>query len=58
MVANRHIDGPLEVRGRNSDNGLIWQRLRWKPTKPLNGGLEPTFNWIASQVEESAIENV
>lgn len=57
-VGIRHIDGPLGVRGRNSDNGLIWQRLGWKPTMPLDAGLEPTFDWIASQVDAPAVENV
>ena len=57
-VGIRHIDGPLGVRGRNSDNSLIWQRLGWKPTMPLDAGLEPTFDWIASRVSESAPEKV
>ncbi len=57
-IGIRHIDGPLGVRGRNSDNGLILQRLGWKPTMPLDAGLEPTFNWIASQVEAPAVEKV
>jgi GDP-D-mannose 3',5'-epimerase len=55
-IGIRHIDGPLGVRGRNSDNALIWQRLGWKPTRPLDAGLEPTFNWIASQVDGAASE--
>jgi nucleoside-diphosphate-sugar epimerase len=49
----RHIEGPLGVRGRNSDNGLIAKRLDWKPSRPLREGLEATYNWIAAQVEES-----
>jgi nucleoside-diphosphate-sugar epimerase len=56
-IGIRHIEGPLGVRGLNSDNGLIWQRLGWKPTMPLDAGLEPTFNWIASQVEAQAAES-
>src|SRR5215472_13493048 len=31
----RHVHGPLGVRGRNSDNRLILERLSWKPTLPL-----------------------
>ena len=47
----RHIAGPLGVRGRNSDNRLIAQKLGWKPSRPLREGLEKTYNWIAAQVE-------
>jgi len=46
----RHIDGPLGVRGRNSDNRLIWQELGWKPSLPLRIGLEKTYHWIERQV--------
>jgi nucleoside-diphosphate-sugar epimerase len=48
----RHIPGPLGVRGRNSDNRLIAQRLGWKPSRPLCEGLEKTYRWILTQVEE------
>jgi nucleoside-diphosphate-sugar epimerase len=47
----RHIDGPLGVRGRNSDNRLIGKELSWKPTRPLYEGMEKTYNWIQQQVE-------
>ncbi|SVC59967.1 uncharacterized protein METZ01_LOCUS312821, partial [marine metagenome] len=30
-----HISGPLGVRGRNSNNNLIYEKLGWKPTRPL-----------------------
>jgi nucleoside-diphosphate-sugar epimerase len=46
----RHIDGPLGVRGRNSDNRLIRQKLRWAPSASLRVGLEVTYNWVAEQV--------
>ena len=42
----KHIPGPQGVRGRNSDNKLIWKELGWKPTKPLKEGLNVTYNWI------------
>src|SRR4029077_13673199 len=35
----RHIDGPLGVRGRNSDNRLIAEKLGWRPSLPLRRGL-------------------
>lgn len=45
-----HIEGPTGVRGRNSDNRLIALELGWKPTLPLEAGLEKTYAWIAAQV--------
>ena len=50
-ITKSHIDGPLGVRGRNSDNKLINERLKWKPTQPLIKGLELTYEWIDSQVK-------
>ena len=45
-----HIEGPLGVRGRNSDNKLINECLDWKPSSPLRYGLERTYEWVESQV--------
>lgn len=45
-IAKRHIAGPTGVRGRNSDNALIRERLEWAPSKPLRHGLERTYRWI------------
>mgnify|MGYP001167550578 CR=1 FL=1 len=45
-----HIDGPLGVRGRNSDNTLISSELGWSPSQPLRRGLEKTYEWIESNV--------
>ncbi|HYC13121.1 MAG TPA: NAD-dependent epimerase/dehydratase family protein [Stellaceae bacterium] len=50
-VAIRHIPGPLGVRGRNSDNRLIEEKLGWKPSAALKDGLAKTYAWIARQVE-------
>ena len=49
-LEKRHIDGPLGVRGRNSDNRLIGEKLGWKPTQPLSVGLAETYRWIERQV--------
>lgn len=46
-----HVPGPLGVRGRNSDNALIRQRLGWKPSAPLINGLEQTYFWIEKQAK-------
>jgi nucleoside-diphosphate-sugar epimerase len=45
-----HIDGPLGVRGRRSDNRLIEGRLGWKPSRSLRDGLEATYRWIEQEV--------
>jgi GDP-D-mannose 3',5'-epimerase len=46
----RHIPGPLGVRGRNSDNRLIAEKLGWAPSAPLEQGMRNTFGWINDQV--------
>ena len=45
-----HIPGPLGVRGRNSDNRLIQEKLSWEPSQPLKDGLIPTYQWISNQI--------
>jgi GDP-D-mannose 3', 5'-epimerase len=51
----RHIPGPLGVRGRNSDNRLIAEKLNWSPSAPLEQGLRSTFEWINSQVQAEVV---
>jgi GDP-D-mannose 3', 5'-epimerase len=46
----KHIPGPLGVRGRNSDNKLIREKLDWAPNKSLKEGLTRTFQWINKNV--------
>jgi len=48
----KHISGPLGVRGRNSDNRLIEEKLGWKPSCPLKEGLEKTYRWVQMMVEK------
>ena len=48
----KHIDGPLGVRGRNSDNKLIREKLNWAPSEPLKNGLTKTYSWIEEQVSK------
>lgn len=50
----KHIDGPLGVRGRSSDNTLIFKSLGWKPTQKLKTGLIKTYEWIHKQVQNAA----
>lgn len=49
----KHIQGPLGVRGRNSDNALIREKLGWAPSQPLGVGLKKTYYWIEEQVRET-----
>jgi nucleoside-diphosphate-sugar epimerase len=41
-IRKKHIPGPHGVRGRNSDNRLIEEKLDWAPTQSLRTGLEAT----------------
>jgi nucleoside-diphosphate-sugar epimerase len=60
----KHIPGPLGVRGRNSDNELIREKLGWAPSRPLIEGITTTYQWISEQVanakkqEESKAEEM
>lgn len=45
-----NIDGPLGVRGRNSDNKLLKEKLGWVPEWPLKKGMAITYKWIEEQI--------
>jgi nucleoside-diphosphate-sugar epimerase len=47
----KNIDGPIGVKGRNSDNNLIQEKLGWQPNFPLRKGMEITYKWINEQVQ-------
>jgi nucleoside-diphosphate-sugar epimerase len=49
-----NLDAPKGVRGRNSDNTLILERLGWEPSTPLSVGLEKTYAWIYDELSASA----
>jgi GDP-D-mannose 3',5'-epimerase len=53
QIVKQHVPGPQGVRGRNSDNRLIGERLGWAPSEPLRNGLEKTFDWIEMQVRRN-----
>ncbi|HEY4062611.1 MAG TPA: NAD-dependent epimerase/dehydratase family protein [Puia sp.] len=48
----KNISGPTGVRGRNSDNKLIKEKLDWQPSQPLKKGMEMTYAWISERVKE------
>jgi GDP-D-mannose 3', 5'-epimerase len=50
-LTKRHIPGPQGVRGRNSNNDLIKDRLDWAPAQDLQADLTKTYNWISQQVK-------
>ena len=49
-LEKRYVAGPQGVRGRNSDNRLIAEKLGWAPSQPLRRGLEVTYAWIEQRV--------
>jgi nucleoside-diphosphate-sugar epimerase len=51
-ISKIHIEGPEGVRGRNSDNKMIAEKLGWSPSMQLSSGIEVTYQWILTQVEE------
>lgn len=46
----KNIPGPTGVRGRNSDNKLIREKLNWAPSRPLIEGISKTYEWINNQI--------
>lgn len=49
----KNITGPQGVMGRNSDNELIKEILKYSPAMPLKEGMKKTYSWIKSQIDES-----
>jgi len=51
-IKKNHIDGPLGVRGRNSNNDLIREKLGWDYEQTLEEGIKKTYGWISYQVSK------
>jgi nucleoside-diphosphate-sugar epimerase len=51
-ISIKHIEGPMGVRGRNSDNTRLRETLKWEPALILEQGLTFTYNWIEQQVSQ------
>ena len=49
-VDKNHIEGPLGVRGRNSNNDLIREKLGWDYSQSLEEGINQTYTWINNQL--------
>jgi GDP-D-mannose 3', 5'-epimerase len=56
-VRLRHIPGPLGVRGRNSHNALIKEKLGWAPSESLTDGLAKTYPWIDAESQRRLGKN-
>jgi GDP-D-mannose 3',5'-epimerase len=42
---------PEGVRGRNSDNKLYLEKLKWEVSQPLEVGMKITYDWISKQIK-------
>ena len=49
----RNIPGPEGVRGRNSNNELIKEKLDWEPSQALVTGIEKTYRWIEAEMKKA-----
>ena len=54
-VEKIYIDGPLGVRGRNSNNDLVREKLGWDYSQTLEEGIAKTYSWISEQINDSSI---
>jgi len=45
------LDAPLGVRGRNSNNDLIREKLDWDYEMTLEEGIRKTYEWIEKQID-------
>lgn len=52
QLSLNNIPGPMGVRGRNSDNRLIKEKLKWAPSSMLAVGMEQTYKWVEAQVQK------
>mgnify|MGYP001188558806 FL=1 len=51
-VSKIHIDGPLGVRGRNSNNDVIRKAIGWDYSQTLEEGIRKTYTWIEGQIKK------
>jgi GDP-D-mannose 3',5'-epimerase len=50
LQRNYKLDAPKGVNGRNSDNTMILEELKWEPSIRLRDGLEKTYHWIEEEM--------
>lgn len=51
-VSSKHIDGPIGVMGRNSENTLVKASINWEPKVNLNNGLTILYHWIEARIAQ------
>jgi nucleoside-diphosphate-sugar epimerase len=51
-ISIKHIPGPLGVRGRNSNNDLLRNKLNFDFKQTLEAGLRETYFWIKNQMSQ------
>jgi len=44
---------PIGVGSRNSNNDLVFQKLRWRPTTTLEDGMRRTRQWMEEKIRQS-----
>ena len=55
-LTRRYIpDAPKGVRGRNSDNTRIRERLGWAPAISLEDGMRKTYHWILNEMTAAGL---
>jgi len=54
-VEKNHIDGPLGVRGRNSNNDVVRRELGWDYSQSLEEGIAKTYAWIIEQINAKKV---
>ena len=57
-VIKKHVEGPLGVRGRNSNNDLIREKLNWDYSQTLEEGISKTYKWIDKQIKTKELSLV
>lgn len=57
FLTTKHIEGPIGVMGRNSDNTLVKAAIGWEPKISLKEGISRTYNWINNKVLENLVSN-
>jgi nucleoside-diphosphate-sugar epimerase len=56
QLEKKHVDGPVGVQWRNSDNSLCREVLRWEPGIPIEKGLLDTYVWIEQAVANASCQ--
>ena len=51
-ISLHHIEGPIGVMGRTSNNDKVTTTIGWKPRVSLQEGIAKTYTWINEQVHQ------